>query len=142
MTKALTRLGLAVLVIGLGGCDSNPFDQTQVPIVTVSGGDAPVISWTPEGALLVRVYRGAEAGDGYTPDLIWDVSANDGRNGLQSPLAYGGVPTGGEETREAGALVAGEPYTVWVLRYDEAGSGDGFTNTRRNYTGTATFIAE
>ena len=135
----MIRPALLALALLVSGCDVNPFDEAEVPVVTVSAGDPPTFAWTPEGAQLLRVYRGEEAGDGYGPDLVWEVQARDGRNGLRSPVAYGVEPAGGEVSVPAAALVAGEPYTVQVRRYDEAGSGDGFTNTRNDYVGAATF---
>lgn len=136
----MPRLFTLVLAgLALAGCDSNPFDPAQVPVVTVRGGAPPEIAWTPGDAQIVRVYRGTTAGDGYTPDLVWDVAAGSGSNGLTSPIRYG-VPPAGSQASAATPLVAGQPYTVWVLRDDTRGSGDGFTNTRNRYTGTATFV--
>lgn len=135
-------LCLATLALAVAGCDSNPFDAAEVPVVTVRAGSPPLISWAPSGAQLVRVYRGDRAGDGYTPDLVWELQAADGQNGLRGPVAYGEVPDGAEVGRSALGLVAGETYTAWVRRYDEAGTGDGFTNTRNAYVGEASFVAE
>ena len=66
------------------------------------------------------------------------MSATTGTNALRSPLRYGEAPAGAQAST-AQALVPGQPYTVWVFRGDTRGSGDGFTNTRNTYTGTATF---
>ena len=126
------------------GCDANPFDRAQVPIVSVevAPGAPPVFSWTPEGAAIVRVFRGPSAGDGYTPAFVWEVGLGPGagENGLRSPLVYGVEPPEGVEPFPAPPLVAGEPYTVWVFRDDPEGSGTGFSNTNNTYTGTATFV--
>ncbi len=130
-------------MVGLG-CDVNSFDQAQVPMVSVSveSGAPPVFSWTPDGAAIVRVFRGTEAGDGYTPAFVWEVGkgAGVGENGLRSPVVYGVVPAEGTEPFPAPLLIAGEPYTVWVFRDDPRGTGDGFANTHNTYTGTATFV--
>lgn len=134
----IRALALLTLCAGLFGCDSNPFDAAQVPAVTVQAGTPPEIAWTPAGAQTVRVFRGTMAGDGsYSADLVWDVAASG--NGIASPLRYGVAPAGAQASAPA-ALVAGQPYTVWVSRDDPAGSGDGFTNTRNRYVGTATFV--
>ena len=134
------RAALAVaLVLALGACDVNPFDADQVPQVTVTVAAEPVFSWTPAGAQLVRVYRGDRALDTFGPDLLWELQAEDGRNGISGPVAYGTAPPGTDAPRTAAELVVGETYTVWVRRYDEAGGGDGFTNTRNTYVGSATF---
>ena len=128
------------LFAAVGGCDVNPFDPAQVPIVTVRASAPPEITWTPAGAQIVRVFRGTSAGDGsYSADLLWDVAARSGGNGIASPVRYGVAPAGSDAT-VAAVLPAGEPVTVWVFRSDPAGSGDGFTNTRNRYTGTATFV--
>lgn len=137
------RLALlpVVLVGTLGACDQNPFDARQVPTVTVSTAAAPVISWTPAGARYVRVYEGAFTQDGLAP-IAWDViGAADARNALQGPLTYGVVPPTGRENVPARALVPGRLYTVEVFRDDPEGSGEGFSNTRNRYAGTATFTA-
>lgn len=124
-------------------CRINPFDSAQVPAVTVTlqSGAAPVISWTPAGAQLVRVYRGATAGDGYTTALVWSIAAT-AKNSLASGVTYGTAsPPGGTIDVPSQPLVAGETYTVQVTRQDPKGSGDGFTNTRNRYVGTKTFTA-
>ena len=136
----MIRPALVVLAVLVAGCDVNPFDEAEVPVVTVTAGDPPTIAWTPAGAQLLRVYRGAQPGDGYGPALVWEVQARDGQNGLRVPVSYGVEPAGGVVSVPAGALVVGQPYTVEIRRYDEAGSGDGFTNTRNDYVGTATFM--
>lgn len=134
---SLSALLLAALLGA--GCDANPFDAAQVPKVTVQAGTPPAFAWTPAGAQIVRVYRGTQAGDGYTAALVWEVSAASGGNTLTSPVRYGEAPAGAQATTAA-PLVAGQAYTVWVFRADPKGSGDGFTNTRNTYTGTATFV--
>jgi len=126
------------------GCDANPFDPTQQPQVVVTAGagrsSTVVVSWQPAGAQLVRVYRGATAGDGYTPGLVWSIAATSA-NSLTSGVIYGTAsPTGGQTDVPAKALVPGETYTVQVTRRDPKGSGDGFTNTKNSYIGTASFI--
>ena len=141
MARTLAGLALcAGLLAAVAGCDSNPFDPAQVPAVTVRPGTPPEIAWTPAGAQIVRVFRGATAGDGsYSADLVWDVAAAAPGNTIASPLRYGVAPAGTQASAPE-VLVAGQPYTVWVFRDDPAGSGDGFTNTRNRYVGTATFV--
>ena len=135
-------LAVALAVALLSGCDANPFDEAEVPVVTVQAGAPPSFTWAPDGAQLLRVYRGDRAGDGYGPDLVWSVAAADGRNGLRGPVAYGVEPPGADTDWPPRALGEGQTYTVEVRRFDAAGSGDGFTNTRNDYVGTATFVAE
>ncbi len=133
----------AALLPALAACasnplDVNPFDRAQVPAVTVRPGPPPVVAWTPGSARTLRVYRGASAGDGYTPELVWYVDAAE-PNGLRSPIVYGEAPAGSQSIA-APALVSGQAYTALVIRDDSQGSGEGPFNTRNTYEGTATFV--
>lgn len=134
---------LALALVLLSACDSHPYDPAQVPVVSVAAspsGGAPVVSWTPGGASLVRVYVGAQAGDGYGPALVWSVASPDGGNALAAPVAIGTAPPGATvDVPLAAPLQRGQTYTAEVTRADPTGSGDGFTNTRHRYAGTATF---
>ena len=128
-------------------CACNPFDDSRVPVITVSKGLRPVISWTPAAAYELRVYAGSEDGD--RSDVIarqgvispvWYASGPGGyENALHSPVTYG-VPQPGSEVAAAPPLVAGATYTVTIFRMDEQGSGEGFSNTRHRYVGTRTFV--
>ena len=131
-----------MLTMMLTGCDRNPYDESQRPVVNVSTAQSSVvINWQPEGAQLVRVYRGAVAGDGYTAELVWSIAATS-KNSLRSGVSYGVTsPTGGNIDFAAKPLIAGQQYTVQVTRADPKGSGDGFTNTSNRYVGTSTFVA-
>lgn len=135
----MRRLSLLALLL-LVACDVNPFDEAQQPTVRVDAGDPPVFSWTPAGAQSLRVYQGAGTGDGASDVLVWGVSATDGANGLRGPVTYGVVPAGGELYVPARPLVSGQPYTVVVRRDDPRGTGDGFTNTRNDYSDAETFV--
>lgn len=139
MSSLFTLLSLLTLTTA---CDANPYDASQRPTVSVtSTPDAPFVRivWQPDGAQLVRVYRGSVAGDGYGESLMWSIAASTG-NSLSSGVAYGDPsPRGGSTDVPARALLAGERYTVEVTRRDPKGSGDGFTNTNNRYVGTATF---
>ena len=138
------RLALALMVaLVVNACDANPFDPAQQPQVAVTAGSGKsstvVISWQPAGAQLVRVYRGAAAGDGYTANLMWSIAATS-TNSLTTAVLYGTTtPVGGQTDAPAKPLVPGEVYTVQVTRSDPKGSGDGFTNTKNSYIGTASF---
>jgi len=138
----LPRAIISLLLLLAAACDTNPFDAAQQPRVTIAPGPgaSPGIAWEPSGAQLVRVYRGAVAGDGYGDDLMWSVAAAT-RNGITSPVQYGVVPSGGVTDVAPKLLVAGETYTAQVTRLDPKGSGDGFTNTGNRYVGSATFTA-
>lgn len=129
----------AVLV---SACDSNPYDPSQKPVVAVTaiGASSQLqITWQPAGAQLVRVYRGAVAGDGYGANLMWSIAAT-GNNTLASGVSYGeATPAGGSTDFPARPLIAGERYTAEVTRRDPKGKGDGFTNTSNRYVGTVTF---
>jgi hypothetical protein len=131
------------IVVGLLlGCDSNPFDEAQVPQITVTPVVAlPVVrfSWQPAGAQLLRVYRGPAAGDGYSDALVWSIAAT-GNNTLVSGLEYGDNPLqGGTTDVAAKPMIPGQAYTVQITRRDPKGKGDGFTNTANRYVNTRTF---
>lgn len=136
------RIIALLLTVTATACDRNPYDPTQQPRVTVTTTSSPVlISWQPGGAQLVRVYRGATAGDGYTTALVWSLAASS-KNSLSSGVAYGtAAPAGGATDVPAKPLVAGDSYTVQVTRQDPKGTGDGFTNNSNRYVGTRTFTA-
>lgn len=147
MRSALNpRLLVVVAAVLLGGC--NPFDESQVPVITVGKGLAPEISWTPTAAYELRVYAGDK--DGNRSDVIerqgviapvWYAKGPGGyENSLHSPVTYG-VPPPGSEVAAAAPLTAGATYTVTVIRKDERGKGEGFTNTRHRYDGVLTFVA-
>lgn len=137
-----SRLTWAVLASLALACDSNPYDPRQVPQIRVLPVLAlPVVSfsWLPEGAGLLRVYRGSQAGDGYTPDLVWSIVAT-GKNSLASGVVYGTTAlTGGTTDVAAQPLVPGVPYTVQISRQDPKGKGDSFMNTNNRYVNTQTF---
>ena len=131
----------ALALVAATACDRNPYDPAQQPRVTVAyRAGVPVIEWQPSGAQLVRVYRGATAGDGYGDRLVWSIAATTG-NSLVSGVAYGAAPSGGTTDVAARPLLAGETYTAQVTRQDPRGTGDGFTNTGNRYVGTTTFVA-
>jgi len=142
--RALT--GIAAAAIALAAC--HPFDESQVPVVTVGRGLTPEISWSPSPAYELRVYAGDKDGDlsevievqGVVPPAWYARGPGGYENRLQSPVTYG-VPPPGSEVAAAPPLVAGATYTVTVLRKDEKGSGDGFTARRHRYVGTLTFVA-
>jgi hypothetical protein len=126
----------------------NPFDERQVPAISVGKGLQPVISWTPATAYELRVYAGDKDGDrseviqqqGVVAPFWYAKGPGGYENSLHSPVTYG-VPPPGSEVAPAPPLVAGATYTVTVYRKDERGKGEGFTNTRHRYDGTLTFVA-
>ncbi len=131
--------GVLMLVVALNAASCNRFDRTQVPVVTVGKGLRPEISWTPSPAYTLTVYEGPKDGDGF--GSIWYASSSGGyANLLQSPVTYG-VPPPNSEVAAAPPLQQGKTYTVVIVRKDEKGSGEGFTNTRNRYAGTLTFVA-
>lgn len=140
-----TALAVAAALL-LAGC--NPYDPSQVPVVTVGKGLRPLIAWTPEAAYELRVYAGDQDGDrsdviakrGFVLPVWYATGGSSYENRLHSPVVYG-VPPEGSEVQGAEPLVSGATYTVTVTRKDEKGGGDGFTNTRNHYVGTLTFVA-
>ncbi len=140
--KNLTIALLAVALSTIAGCGIHSFDESQVPVVSVDpSGAQPVISWTPQQAYRLTVYAGTADGDGL--GALWSTYATEYANQLNSPVTYGVVPAGSTSTgRAAPPLEAGQTYTVTVRRKDPKGTGDGFTNTHKNYVGKKTFIAQ
>lgn len=134
-----TALTLATLLL-TAACDVNPYDAAQRPTVSVSVAASVSITWQPEGAQILRVYRGATAGSGYGADLMWSLQATS-ENSMLSGVTYGTVPAGASADVAMQALTPGQTYTVQITRADPKGSGDGFTNTSNSYVGTATFVA-
>lgn len=132
-------VAVAALIATLSGTSCNRFDEGEVPVVTVSTGLRPAISWTPSPAYTLTVYEGAKDGDGL--GAIWSAVGIGGyENRLNSPVVYG-VPPANSDVASAAPLEAGRTYTVSVFRKDERGGGEGFSNTRHRYVGTRTFVA-
>jgi hypothetical protein len=116
------------------------WDDSQVPVISVSEGLRPVITFTPDAAFELNVYEGSEDLDGF--DSLWYARGPDSsfENHLRSPVTYG-VPPEGSEGQEAPPLEAGKTYTISIFRKDPTGGGDGFFNTRHRYVGLKTFVA-
>ena len=112
------------------GCSIHRFDQSEVPVVSVSKGQSPTISWTPPNAYQIGIYEGDKVGNGSIGE-IWNKGRHTGYNNkLNSPIQ---VDT---------TLKLGKTYTLYVQRKDTKGAGDGFSNTRKRYIGTRTFVVE
>ena len=131
---------LFMLAFGfIASASCNRFDHTQVPQIDVGKGLRPEISWTPSPAYTLSVYEGDKDGDGF--GVIWYATGTGGyENRLHSPVTYG-IPPANSEVAAGPPLQSGKTYTVSINRKDERGGGDGFTNTRRRYVGTRTFVA-
>lgn len=125
--------------LALVSCSINPFNEGEVPVIDVRKGNSGemVISWKPQGAWHVRVLEGEV--DPKDPvntrppskNVIWGIG--EAERPVRSPVTVGVEQTGTETTGEPKELVAGRTYSVYVLRHDPKGSGDGFTNTRNTY---------
>jgi hypothetical protein len=114
------------------------WDDSQVPVISVSGGLRPVIAFTPGVAYELNVYKGSEDGDGF--GVLWSARGPGGyENNLHSPVTYG-LPPQGSDIREAPPLEPEQTYTIVIFRKDPRGSGDGFVNTRHRYVGQETFV--
>lgn len=135
-------LPIVLAAVTMLGCSGDDFDTAQVPVITVTPVLAlPIVkfSWTPDGAQLVRVYKGTTAGSGVGPTLVWSISGTS-TNSLVSGIEYGtNPPPGGTTEVAAQALVLGQPYTVQVSRVDPTGKSGGFTATGPRYVNTQTF---
>lgn len=141
MQKTLAKLcWLAWIVLLISGCAGwHPYDNSQVPTVTVGKGLMPLISWTPAEAYELHVYAGEEDGDGI--GVLWTAKMGGGyENTLISPITYGITPPGAD-LAPAPPLEKDKTYTITVIRKDPKGEGDGFSNTRHRYVGKVTFVA-
>ena len=136
----LWLISTMILTLLLGGCAGwHLYDSSQVPVVTVSQGLQPVISWTPNEAYLLQVYEGEEDGDGL--GVLWTARMGGNyENDLISPVTYGIAPPEAD-IAPAPPLEEDKTYTITITRKDPKGTGDGFTNTRHRYVGKVTFIA-
>ena len=115
------------------------YDPKEQPVVKVSSGLRPEISWDPPNAWRIQVYKGPFDGDGF--NVLWSCTANRYANEINSPVVYG-EPSANAYGQSAPPLEEGEIYTIVVYRHDDKGSGSGFTNTRKRYMGTITFAAK
>ena len=136
---------ICVLVAGAAGylawdMGIHFWDDGQVPLITVSDGLQPVISFTPETAYELYVYEGDEDRNGF--DVLWSARGPGPgfENYLRSPVTYG-IPPEGSEGQQAPPLEPGKTYTISIFRKDLKGRGDGFSNTRHRYVGVKTFVA-
>lgn len=132
---------LAVVILGgiAWSIGIHFWDDSQLPIITVSNGLRPTITFEPEQAYTLTVYEGSENKDGL--DVLWSARGSSAyENDLSSPVVYG-VPPAGSDGQTAEPLIAGQTYTVVIFRKDPKGGGDGFLNTRHRYEGMLTFTA-
>ena len=105
------------LFLVIAGC--NPFDEGQVPVLTVSKGLRPTIAWTPEAAYELRVYAGGKDGDrseviekqGLVAPVWYAKGPGGYENSLHSPVTYGVPPPGSE-------VAPAPPLTAVPLRAD------------------------
>jgi hypothetical protein len=133
---------LPACVVVLLACDSNAYDATQVPKITIAPVIAlPVvkISWEPAGAQTLRVFKGTQA-TGAADLLMWSITGS-GKNSLVSGIEYGNtVIPGGAVDLAAKPLIAGQPYTVQVGRVDpKGGASGGLTASGARYQNSQTF---
>ncbi len=133
---------LLPLLAGLLACGGDAFDNSQVPVITITPVIAVplvVIAWEPAGAQQVRVYKGTVA-NGLSELLMWSITGT-GQNSLKSGIEYGTTnPVGGAVDLAAKPLVAGQPYTVQVSRVDpKGGASGGLTSAGARYQNTQTF---
>lgn len=136
--KTRSILTILLIAFSLSIVSCHRYDPKEQPVVKVSSGLRPEISWDPPNAWRIQVYEGQFDGDGFK--VLWSCSANRYANEMNSPVVYGEPPEDGYG-EPAPPLEAGEIYTIIVDRHDDKGSGDGFTNTRKRYMGTITFVA-
>ena len=81
MRKKLLFAAMAVCLVLASACHFR--DNSQVPVITVSGGLRPTISFTPDAAYELRVYEGSEDGDGF--GVLWSAR---GPGGFENILLF------------------------------------------------------
>lgn len=123
----------------LASCSINPYDKAQEPRITAAWTDDGrlEISWKPQNAWHVRVLEGEV--DPKDPKhsrppmlgLMWGLSERDVP--VTSPVIYGESQPGTNIHGRSEPLDRSKTYTVYVVRRDPKGSGDGFTNTHNMY---------
>ena len=143
MTSVSRLPALSFLASLLLSCSINPFDRSQVPVIDVMQENGTLkIVWSPQGAWNVRVLQGTvdikDPANTRPPGrgVMWSISKKE--HSVTSPVTYG-VEQTGTWSSEALPLIPGETYTVYVLRDDPKGSGDGFTNTHNIYEAAIVF---
>lgn len=138
--------GSAVLLLVASSCSINPYDSAQEPRIAVdTTGDQLMISWEPASAWHVRLLEGSI--DPKDPKhsrppmagLMWGLSEGT-KQSVRSPVRYGEMQEGTIAHGRGLPLERGKTYTVYVLRHDPKGTGDGFTNTRNTYEAVVEFV--
>jgi hypothetical protein len=125
-SKPIRALACFLAVAGLG-CGSDPNDanagcSNQVT-VSVGAGSEPSFSWVPNCAvhnLLVLEGVGPHTFGQFS--AAWAIESqpdadNVPNNRLHSSIRYGQVPSEGRQVSAPVALVAGQPYTVYLNVY-------------------------
>jgi hypothetical protein len=124
--RSITALACFLAVAGLS-CGSDPNGAnagcSELVAVGVGAGSNPSFSWLPNCAvqnLLVLEGAGPHTFGQYT--AAWAVesqpdASNLPNNRLHSSIRYGQVPSEGRQVSAPVALVAGQPYTVYLNVY-------------------------
>lgn len=148
-----SRLAKSSLIITcsifLINCGIHPFDETQVPNITIVDKSVPTISWTPTNAYQLLIFEGKYKGDYRdTQKSIWAVRAKNYANEMSPPINYSEFNSNlnylvqGRPVTSADdflPLTVGKYYTVAINRKDPEGTGDGFSSTYKKYVGVKVF---
>lgn len=143
-------LGTLFFSFVISSCGIHPRDNSQIPIIKISKGVKPEISWQSGKVYQVAIFDGIYTGDPRNSNsAIWSISAPVYENKVYSPIVYGasvdgliskvkGIIVNNSDNKTA-ALEAGKTYTIAVDRKDPKGSGDGFSNTHHTYVAKKQF---
>lgn len=127
---------LCVVFALMYSCAGTSSGDARNPVVSVGGSTVPTITWMPNGAQALHVYRGTMPGGDY--DLVWSISTQL-TNSLQSPVTYGDLPPGTSSDVGPLPLLRGTPYTIVVERVERITTPAG-RDSLRVFQGSTTFI--
>lgn len=129
MRRILILIGIAVTACGSDavGPEGALPACTGAVSVSVSGGAAPTISWTPACRLFFVLVEPLESGADQ-----WGI-ISDSTNAIAPPVTYGVTPAGAVQQAAPVPLLVGQSYKVVLFRWTGPGSQDGVA------IGTATF---
>jgi hypothetical protein len=141
IARTARALAAGAALLAVTSCGGDDFDSAQLPQINIT----PVltlplvfIAWQPEGAGLVRVYKGASPNPGDVAATVWSITATSD-NSILSGIEYGATTLRGATTAVAAQpLVRGQAYTVEISRLDPKGKV-GPTGNAYRYVSTQSF---
>jgi hypothetical protein len=115
---SLDRGALLLLASGILSCSEPTEGCTGDVELSVTGSSVPSFSWVPDCAVTSLT---VEDGGG---ESLWEINARVGQNTIESPVRFGQVPGGADETVPPGGLLRDNTYIVRVFRVFNDNSGN------------------